>query len=547
MNSLKNKNTHSVRVLIILGAILLLQCLMLVYWQGQRGNFCVDELYSFGYASSFTSNSSHYITDSPEWKFDEWMDSDDLTGQLRVEKSERLNSLPLTDQIHLFLQKRAYFGMMNLIMSASGYGSTFYQYAWRILILNLQLFLIAELLLAYCVRKITGNEEVMILSVLMFGSCAVIMGIAGYVRFYILAIALLLAVLCTHLKLWDEENLYLCLAWEVTGFVCAYYGLIHSEFMFVTCGVFFCLYFTALLCRKRWRQAVIYAAPLLFGLFYFVNRRTRLLRAFLHPDQFAEPTSGLPGATYKYLTWTPERGRETLKDIFFVFRDKWFGSDVILAAFMILLIIGAIYLIAERRIQTDNKTQNNGYSGFIVIVFITALTSLVFNDLADFKADRYQSFIITLLIIVLWACIGAVSNSKKGKYFLITAAILTIACAVVSQRPEKLPFLYIDENPVKAALEYYTHDDYVLFTYKGDRHATYDCVSHAGKNTRLFVNDPEKEASLKNVRDIPDEFVAWGARAADPERMQQALDEIGYNYELIGSTHENDIYICTEK
>lgn len=547
MNPLKNKNNHSVRVLIILAAILLLQCLMLVYWQGQRGNFYIDELYSFGYASSFTADSSCYITDSSEWKYDEWMDSNEITGQLRVDESESLHAQPLLRQLYLLANKRVYIGALNYIMSDIGEDATFYRYAWSVLALNIVIFIIAELLLAYCIRKITGSEEIMILSIIMFGFCGIIMGMCEFVRYYMLAIALLLAVITIHLKLWEEENNLRFLVLELAGFICAYYGLIHSEFIFVTCGLFFSLFLLRLLFKKKWLQSAIYAAPLLIGVLYFVNRRTRLVRATLHPEEYAKPTHGIPGAVYNYLTWTPERGWETLKQILLVLREKWFGSDLVMAAFIILLLVGFVRMLSDRRKHGEQKNEKNKYTAFIIMLLITAIISILFNDLANLWLDRYQSYIITLLIIVLWFCISEIRNALNSSYFLIAAAVLTIACAVVSQQPAKMPYLCIDEYASKTALEEYSQYDYVLFTTHDYRHPSYDSILHSGKDTRILACDVENDLLMKNLKDIPEEFVAWNVRALGQDKMVQILDGIGYNYKLIGSTHENDVYLCTEK
>ena len=532
------------KIPIILACVMLLQCLALGYWQSHRGNFYIDELYCLGYASSYTAESSFYIPDSEIWKYDAWMESDAITDLLKVDESESLNALPLSERIGLLLHKRQYMGFLNLIMSHLGYDASFYEIARHVLIMNILFFLLAELLLAYIVRKLTGSDWIMLLSILMFGSCGLIMGMCEYIRFYMLAIALMLAVICCHLKLWNEENKIKCLGWEMAGFICAYFGLKHSEFFFVICGFFFSIFIIGLLCKRRWIPALLYVLPLMAGVYKLIYQKTNLFYIVTHLSEYAKQTHGLPLVSYKLTHITSQRVGETLQAIYGVITDKWFGSPVVMAGFIILLVAG-LYCIrkADRTNERTGKPEACS-KGFMRILFATTVLSITFNCLADLRLDRYQSFNIVLMMILLWCCIGALKDSFGENRFLIAVALITIAGALISQQPGKMPFLYIEQYPQKEVFEEYEDRDNILF--KGtDRFAVYDTTAHLGRGTRMLALRPE--TPLDAVQDLQEEFLAWDVISDESGKMQKELDNLGYGYEMIASTHISDVYLCTKK
>lgn len=539
---INNKKSVIAAVVVIVA----LQCLMLFYWQSQRNNFYIDELYCFGYASSFVEGDKAYITDRSDWQYDMWMDAGELQELLRVDSNECLEKLPLTEQISMLAKKRAYMGMLNYIMYDIGTYESFYRYAWSALMLNIGFFLIAELLMAYCIRELTDSYELMVLGIIMFGFCSVITAMCEYIRFYMLTIMLMLIVISCHLAIWkDQKRVTRGLIFEMIAFVSAYYALKHSELMLVTCGAFFCFFFIGLLLRRRFRQAVLYGAPLLCGAYRYVYLKTDLIQIVLHPADFSGPGHGVESATRHLLSWTPQAGWECAKAIYRVFADRWFGSSFIMAAFIAVLLCGSVFRLSGCR-EPEKRDRSGGYGGFVVIIIMTAFVSLLFNDLTNLFTDRYNSFVVVLLMIVLWYAAAYVRECVDRKQFMILITVLTVASAALCQQPDKLPFLYINEKAVRTAVAECGDVDSILFN-RGDRHSAYDCVANISPETGIYAVSSDSVPDLNDPGSAPEVFLAWCVNTGGTEQLMQALDNTDYQARKLGSTWQNEVFLCSKR
>ena len=534
------------KIVLIIACVMLLQCLTLLYWQTQRGNYFIDDLHSFEAAGAYLSDSRPYYTEDPMWEYGKWMKTSDLIGHLKVDGDETILTLPLGRRLMLLAQKRTYNGLLNLIMSDAGYETPIFQYSREVLMLNMMFFLIAELLLAYLLKELTGNREIMILGSIMFGFSGIIMCLCEYVRFYILVIALFLIFLCCHLMIWREYRIKRILMWELLSLIAAYFGLLHSELILVTCGSFFCIFMIGLLCRKRFRHAAVYSAPLLGGMYIYVYQKTNLLDIVLHPADYAVYGGhGAALATYNMLTCTPQRFWECFRDICNVFGEKWFGRNWIMWALLSLLVICKIYSLKNKKAGSSVKDSDHN-AGFILILGITALISLLFNLLTSLRTERYNSLIIVLFMIVFWFCVDRMRDVFDRKKYISIVAILVIIGAVVSQRPDSFTYLFVNEQPLKNLSIDYMDTDCVMFT-GGNINAPYDCIIHAGTNSRVLAVEPGRESKFHKIKKLPDKLLAFSANSTETELMRQAMDKADYEMSFVGQTWQNEIYLCVKK
>lgn len=553
MTRLKSRQTIVIGLLIVM----IVQCMVLVYWHGQKGNYFLDELYTFEHARNYTFDEDVYFMSDPSWQYETWMDADGMLSHLTVAQGEGLRSLPFTESLHLLLTKRTYMGMMNLIMSAT---TPFDGYATGALILNMVFFFLAELLLFYCIKTLTGRKELALLSIIMFGCSGIIMSMCTYIRFYMLAIMLLLIVIACHIKLWDTRNYTRFFGWELLAFLAAYYGMKHSELMFMICGTFFCLFFFSLLIRKQFRASLIYALPLLAGTYWFVYRKTYLIEMVLHPSAFVQPDDyGKGTIAYNLMTVTWERASGTIATLWDCVYDKWFGG---LAVFIVFAAAGLGYFIlfVVQRKKADQKAFSgagrNGYSGLVLLILLTALIGLTFNVLTDMYSNRYSSFEVVLLMICFWYGIGQLCryDFKWRPVFLAAIAAITLWGAVMGQQADHFAYLYPKSKEVTTAVKQYEDLDCVFFQGATEenydlgleRHAFYDCIVHTGFDAKVYVMDPLRAGSLKEI-DPPDRFLAWCFWSGGDNRMKRLMDGSDYEITPLGATHMNYIYLCEKK
>lgn len=527
-------------IILIVALIMLIQCAVLVFWQTKRGNYYIDELYCFGYAKNYAQDSSEYITDSELWKYNEWLEADDLVSELKIQKEDRLSSLPVSQRLQLLAGKRTYMGLLNIILASA---DSFREYCWRALALNTLFYLVAEILLLFCVRKLTGSNSIAILSIIMFGFSAIMIGICEYVRFYMYTTMLLLVVLMCHLMLWDERRPYVFFMWEIPAFVAAYYGLMHSEFFLVICGTFFPLFIVAMLFRKRFINALVYCAPLLLGGFRYVYQQTDLIYAALHISDYAQENAhGKHGTAYRLMNINWQDCRTAIRIMKHSFVDKWLGSEITAAAFAILLVVGIVLVIKKRGQKQQDK---NSYFVFIILIAVTAGVSLLFNVLATLSAARYQVYIVVMLIIVLFYGISALHRRLRDERLLIAFFAVTIVSAIICQQADRFPHLYTNDRAVMDKVEKYSKMDTIIYETYSARHAVYDCLSHCSEGTKIYANEPSEELSLKQIN-APDQFVAWCTNIPSFCKMVRSIQAADYRMTPLGVTHENRIFLCTK-
>ena len=547
-------NTQKKELLIaaVLLLIVIVQCVVLVYWQGQRGNYFVDELYSFGYGHAFTEETAHYVTEDEAWKYDTWMKAGDLQAQLEVSKDESLLSLSPLKAIGLLATKRTYMGLLNIVMSVT---QPFRGYCYGAMFLNILFLLASELFLACIMRKMTGSYAIMLLSIIMFGFSAIIIGMCEYVRFYMMAVMILLLVILCHVQLWEKERLRSFFVWEMIALIAAYYGLKNAEVIFVTCGSFFSFFFLALLLRRKFRQAAVYAAPLLLGAYLFVYQQTSYFQILFHPAQFAQADShGGAAVTYNLLTVTGERAGEVLQSIGDCLIEKWFGNLAVLivyAALLVLCIILTIYKAVRREEPPADKVR---YTGFAVVLALTAATGFTFNVLTYLTPDRYQVLSIVLLMIVFWWGAAAFHLKISDKRILIALAVITILGAGASQQADKFPFLYIEDKALMEQVEQYSNADQIVFegfweyqyNENIERHSFYESMMHCSENARIRITNPFEVTTLSEV-DPGDQFIAWCVSDWGIDKMQHFVEDTDYKATCLGATYFNTVYLCSRE
>lgn len=547
IDSMVKKLAENKKLALVITAIIVIQCAVLVYWQEQRGNYFVDELFSFGYASSFSAESSHYIMEDESWKYDSWMDSEDLISQLEVDDDNSLLSLPVDKQISLLASKRTFMGLLNIIMS---FTEPFEGYSKGALLLNIIILLISELLLGKIIFILTRSKQIMVLSLIMYGFSAFIIGMCEFIRFYLFVIMLLLLVLFCHLKLWKCNKIWMFLIIELIAFISAYYGLKHSELVLVLCGSFFCFFFISLLCRRQLRNAIVYATPLLLGTYFYVYKKTLLFDVILHPSHFADANNyGLGTTAYYFTTMTSERVGESLGIIKECISGKWFGSGFIALAFLGLFIAWIIMVIIERSKAIPKPKEPNHYIGFIIIVVLTIITYMTFMVLSYLHLDRYLSFAVVLMMIVFWFCIGLLQRECPNRTMLAAFAIVVIASGILCQQADHYPYLEIgDRNGLVVAKNYQAIDSVIVENYANgvEEHAVYDCVVNSGRDVRILATSFDRQYAFDS-KDLPEQFLVWCHASGGADKMYALLYGTGYTAEKIGETHINEIYLCCRK
>lgn len=399
-----------------------------------------------------------------------WLDSDKLRENLIVSKEESLFSLSKSDALNCFkYRNRVYMGFLNMVMSVN---EPFKGYAKGALYLNFFFLVILEILVYLYLFEMTNSRVIPVLCVIMIGFSAIVMGLTLYIRFYVFALTLLLAVVYCHLRMWKTQKYWLFLLLELLSFIFAFYGLWQSELILVICGTFFCLYFLALLVTKRFINAVLYAVPLIIGLNKYVHQQTDLLLMVMHPSQFMMPNSGGKSmVAYNLMTVTKERAANCFGLIKDDVYSLFFGHKILAIAFFAMIILVVVVNVNNKikgKIPAGRQKGNwrKSHGIFAIVVFLTAVTGLIFNLLTDLYHYRYICFFLILFIISFWYFIAVMvdlipdkniiqSNISVKMLIVLSFTVITIISAISCQQPEKYPFLYIEDKEIVQTISKY--------------------------------------------------------------------------------------------
>ena len=143
VNRLKmNRN----RAMLIMVIIIILQVDTLLYWSSVKTSYHVDELYSMGYASSFTGQTynSKYITTSKDFWFNKWISNSDLKEYIVMSDDESVFSAPFSVVMKKMVTGRNYMGLLNLAESLFGNGTISHRPGF---ILNVVFYILTDVFL----------------------------------------------------------------------------------------------------------------------------------------------------------------------------------------------------------------------------------------------------------------------------------------------------------------------------------------------------------------------------------------------------------------
>ena len=539
---------------VLLACILAAQVLVILFWAGERSNYYIDELFSFGSAHSYTLEKKEqaYINNLDEWTYEQWVDNRVLKEKLTVTERESLLSQKPFNAAFLLVKGRNYHGILNLLMSVFAPGRVT---PWPAEVLNIVLFLLSQLVLFRIMKGLTGSFSVSALAVLMYGFSAMAISTVLYVRFYMLVTFLLLALLRIHQKMWEEESLLRCGLLTFIGMILLYFALKDSELVFIIGGALMGTYALGLIAGKQVKKAILYSISVFPAGLLFALLKTNFIDIILHPAKYAGGDGAEGWMTEKLLTVSSGRIISLTAKYLEWLSDLLFGSWYVMCCFIFLiLILLEVRILGKKRWvpgKSDARTSPaRRTSPFILVIAAVCLIYYIFAVLVTIPAERYFMFYYPMLAILLWTLLHELTRDLKyRKELLLLCFFLTCAGAASLQffRPEKIDFVYRGDRPaIQAVADSGVRDVIVINT--GERHANhseYECLNLLPAEARLY---PVKESRHSiNMADCPDEVLVWIRYGLSPELFIPDLPANGYELTPLGRTHASDIYIARKR
>lgn len=589
--------------------IIALQMLVILYWAQNKMNYFVDELYSMGYASSFTGEGdiAQYITTSPEWEFNKWIKNENFNKYLVLSEEEKIVNASMKNVVQRLITGRNYFGLLNLAETFFGY--TFVS-ARPGLMLNIIFFLLAEIALISLMKKLKMDEMLRYLSLAMFGFSGYIISAVEYIRFYMLIIMLMLMILNLMHQLWNAEKWKQIIPLEIGIMILVYLAYKNSELTVAFFGAYMISFFVAVFLDKRWKQVYSCMIMGICGI-VFIVAKTDYIKILFNPNEsFAMQNAAVSVSknisntslhTFKgYFLWLKQLfethyfgsywslfllvGAITICLIiqFEKTENKKLGPDTklirpftiyALGIWMVILYVSSIFnqgttiskvvlifiallalgesmeyrpCLKKHKISSDTK--------FVLILVSETIIYTIFEAMAGHSTWRYYSYGFVSAVIIMWYIVDRLFKKMETKCekrpFVIILTAFVIVVAIIPFKTRNIEYMYEEYSYFLENVDFNRELDVVLVVdidKEGtiSRHETYDCVNLMSENSNIYAVDIAVYEFSK--MDYPKEFVLWNHKMRDIEVVLKDLEKNGYKCESLGVDHVSKAYVCRQQ
>ncbi len=585
--------------------IILLQILVIVYWANIKTNYHVDELYSMGYASNFTGvgDKAQYITTSPEFSFNKWTDNSEFKKYLIVSEEEGVFGTTLTEFISRAITGRNYMALLNIAHSIAGYQQVS---AVPGLVLNIIFYIITEIALISLMRKLKMDEYVILLAGSMFGFSGYMIGMAEYIRFYMLVIMFMLLMLNCFFKLWNADSWDRIIGYEIIIMLLEYLSFKDSEFAIPFFGAFMLCFMLALIATKKWKQTVSFGVICLCGILYvFVTQD--LIQTLIDPvgnisehGVYADASMNIRNVSITtlrgYFTWLNDlletqyvsshlltylliaaitmlliisvrkeadnllnkrtKGIRSITVIMFVIWCAIFAASAILkqGSFISIIVLTVIALVGvgealglelpKRKLIISSETV------FICVLVGETIIFTLFDALCRYEIWRYYCYGFVSISIIAWYFVDRALKVKElqsvKRKLAVILTVFVVINALLPFDTRKIENMYEDEKAFVESVRENQNLDVVLISEVEDgtvsRHEMYDLVNMVPEDARIYAVD-KCEYNFDDV-DYPNSFILWSYIDRDLSTVLNDLKSHGYSVRELGEDHCSKAYVC---
>lgn len=385
------------REFLVFVVVIILQLAVILYWAFQKQNFFIDELYSMGYASTFTGrgDTAQYITTSPEWKFNEWVSNADYKHYIILSEDESIFRLSFVEAVAKFMKKNTYEGLLNIAESIYGYNILT---ARPGIILNILLFVFAEIELLLLLKKLKLNTVSCFLALTMYGFSGYVISMVEYIRFYMLITLFLLVTLNLFYRMLNSDRIMGFMMSGAVLLALMYLSYKNSELTIAYFGAICLCFMVALIVTKQKKKAILTCFAGVCGLL-FVLRFTNYAAIFFNPNQYA------------YANPVAASNAQNIRDIsiakfinyaawlYKLFMEYYFGSYYIFFGGLVAI---TIYILSYKaKGMEDAKKHQRVEVNFSSIVLLTVWIGVMVFCLIDRSdSSTIQASLVSVIIVI---------------------------------------------------------------------------------------------------------------------------------------------------
>lgn len=536
------------------------QVLVMLYWMRQKSNYFIDELFSMGYAHTYTFDREDkgYINESDVWQEEKWIPNSQLKDQIEVSRQDSLLNKPLGTAVPMLLLRRTYHGILNILMSSFSPGVV-----GKVpgIVLNIIIFCLTQLVLFGICFELTGSNRVSLAVLTMYGYSLAAISFVMYIRFYCFVVLLFLLALRVHQVIRKTDRLPVAFAGTIASMVLLFFGMKDSELIFVLGGTLIAAFMLDLVLCRQFKKLLLYFLTIVPLSLVYLTKETPFFRILLHPSEYTREKGPGGWLTAQLLEWTWDQRISQIHKQNLWFVNLLYGNIIIALSFFLIIGILAVLLVIklaksktgkqkgdcgkDRDFSQEAEQDRPGSFGFYLVLLIVNTVYLTFGRLTGFTIVRYYSFLFPVITILLWTGIYKMTEVLDcRKQVLKLAGFLTIAAVLVGfSHPGEIKFIYPEDRPLISSLRENSIQDAVVLCTKQEKttHVIYDCVNLMEEDARIF---PIQEGeTMIDPDQCPERFLIWALSGHNIWKNTDGLLKSGCTISLYGKTHCSDVYL----
>lgn len=515
-------------------ALLMLQCVYMIFWGTQKSGYYVDEF--------FTYDNAHYISEStPDrvklydadyLEYNKWFELSELKSTLTVQREESLWQDSISHNIKAFTKIWPYMAILNYVEAIFFEGEMNW---WSAISLNIILFSLNQILLLLIAKKIYKNQKMSLLAVAMYGFCGMAASMVVYVRFYVYVTFLMTLFTYLHVIMWEGKIHWKNIVMEIFSLLILYIAYRTSPVAGMFGIAIIVCFSIGLLLSKRWKQALYYILPIGSGGILYFALFTHYFEIVLHPKA-ALNSSNLGAAESGLIsdlaTLNIEEFIRRMVGFLQIINRYLFGNSLILLLYILLIIVMLVCLM--KNIEKHSKENE-----FIYILLGALITYAIISICFGLSMIRYNSFIFPVIAI---CCVGIIDLlvCKNQKIVSLLVVGLIIGEIYITVSIPRVDNLYLEDREGVNSIKQHKGINSVVVDYHFDDDVMYECLAYADEKTKVMFTSYGNTDYDK----LGDEVLVWRSVNKSDQVVQDLLDA-GYTYiDEIARTHVSVVYLC---
>lgn len=527
---------------IILGIIILFQCLTCAYFGFSRHHLFADEVYSYGLSNS---KDRSFITYNDEDNY-KWFSNDYFVDYMDYDESQ-----PFTlEEVYINQANDVHPPIYYLLLhiSCAIFKDTFYTPVPGVVV-NLIIMIFIDIFLFKVANHYFKNPIYSLLTVILWGFSACGISNVIFIRMYLLQTLQLILLSYYHIKYINKKDKLNYKELFGLSLLVAFGGLTHYFFYFFAAALCF-IYSLKFLFTKNYKEffkyIFSYAFGLLLALIIFPPTINHIFgyrgKQALVPIARLFLSDEIVDKILISINANPQT-KTDLNITNLLYNIKWLNESIYgnTGIIFLLLLLVVIYILIKKKIKLkDYYNEISLIISYIIFFVLATLLSLLTHQRYVYPFYPFASLIYIFVFVY-------VLDYFKVKYKEIIMSILVIIVCILSISISGISWMYEGK---KRDVDYSVYSYYDCFILKSrdawnNSYEMIDYLASFDEICILYNDELELIPKLLNERKTKDNvIIAFVDNKNNMEGMDEIMDEI---YDLTPYNNSSIIYTFYDK